>query len=151
MGEDILCPVSKPQCDHGLVAGNRRSDPHDRIPSFYCAHSATRISGRAHAGSAFFAFEELRDTPNSESSNCGGDGLAISNPRSIANMVRPRIKEYFSLRVRFGVGVEFSRVVVGGKTFSNNRFFERFHYVFWIRGICFFASLILANDSCHGQ
>lgn len=75
-------PSFEPQCDHGLVAGNRRSDPHDRIPSFCCAHSATRISGRTHAGSAFFAFEELRDTPNPSGSG-------------IVELVRPRINEYF--------------------------------------------------------
>ena len=63
-GRRYSVPSFERQCDHGLVAGNRRSDPHDRIAVFCCAHSATRISGRTHAGSAFFAFEELRDTPD---------------------------------------------------------------------------------------
>jgi len=62
----------------------------------------------------FGLFSLFKDTPNPESSNCGGDGLAISNPRNIANMVRPRIKEYFLLRVRFGVGVEFPRALLLG-------------------------------------
>jgi len=40
------------------VSGNRRSDPHDRIASLYA--SDARVSGWTHAGSAFFAFTELR-------------------------------------------------------------------------------------------
>ena len=70
-------------------------------------------------------------------------------------MVRPRIKEYFSLRVRFGVGVEFPRVIVGGQkpsaiTVSSSGSTMSYGYVEYAF-LYDLASLILANDSCHAQ
>ena len=57
-GSRYSVPGTEPQCGHGLVAGNRRSDPHDRIPSlemraFQAGPGPTRVR-------LFSAFEELQ-------------------------------------------------------------------------------------------